>query len=331
MGNNLKIIAEIACSHNGSIKNLKKLIRLASKARADIVQLQIWQLDKMMTPNNKLFKRIKNIEISLKIWIEIIKYIKKNFKKIKIYCCFYEHHSFKILDKVKIDGIKINSSDLSNPILLKTALKYNLPINLSVGGSSLKEIDFALNILRKKLKKNITLMYGVQNFPTKLKDTNLIRLVELRNKFKIDIGYQDHSSFKTDYGKHLSLVAIGMGVKFIEQHITLDHNKKTFDHQSAMTPKNFINFVNIINLIKIAYGNKFNLKFNNSDKKYREFQKKSIVASHNLNRGDLITMNNIAILRSTKLGLAPIDVSQIINKKIKKNKKKYEPIQITDF
>ena len=49
--------------------------------------------------------------------------------------------------------------------------KCNLPINLSVGASTLNEIKKALNILKDN--KKVTLMYGQQNFPTKIEDINL--------------------------------------------------------------------------------------------------------------------------------------------------------------
>ena len=44
------IIAEIACSHNGKIHKLKKLINDAYYSGADAVQFQIWDLRYMMSP-----------------------------------------------------------------------------------------------------------------------------------------------------------------------------------------------------------------------------------------------------------------------------------------
>ena len=48
---------------------------------------------------------------------------------------------FDLLKKVKIDGIKINTSDLNNNFLLKSAGKSKLPINLSVGASLKKSTN----------------------------------------------------------------------------------------------------------------------------------------------------------------------------------------------
>lgn len=331
MKRKIKVIAEIACSHNGSIKKLKKLIDQSGRMGADIIQLQIWQLDKMMIPKNPLYKKIQKLEIPSSKWIQIIKYIKKKYKQTKIFCCFYEHHSLKILNNVKIDGIKINSSDLSNPILLKNVSQFNIPINLSVGGSSISEISEALSLLKKVNKKNITLMYGVQNFPTKLSDVNLIRINHLKQKFKLNTGYQDHSSYKTDDGIFLSSLALGYGVKYLEQHICLDHKKSTFDHQSAMIPSKFKKFLQIIDNLGLATGNKFSNKFTVAEKKYRKFQKKSIVSLQNLKKGQKVNPSHLGILRTNQIGISPSKSNKIINKILKKDKKAFEPFSFSDL
>ena len=40
-------------------------------------------------------------------------------------------------------------------------------------------------------------MYGVQNFPTKIKDANLIKIFDLK-KYKLPIGYQDHTHYNSE-------------------------------------------------------------------------------------------------------------------------------------
>ena len=69
-------------------------------------------------------------------------------KKIKKYndICAYEHQSLEFILSLKPDGLKINSSDLNNPLMLEKISKLNIPINLSVGSSTTKEICYAVTI-----------------------------------------------------------------------------------------------------------------------------------------------------------------------------------------
>ena len=48
------IIAEMACSHNGNINNAYKIAKYAYASKADIIQLQIWKLNYMMSPRNPI-------------------------------------------------------------------------------------------------------------------------------------------------------------------------------------------------------------------------------------------------------------------------------------
>ena len=56
---NSLIIAEMACSHEGNIDLAKKIIDKAAEAKADAIQLQIWSLDNMMSPQRKEYELLK--------------------------------------------------------------------------------------------------------------------------------------------------------------------------------------------------------------------------------------------------------------------------------
>jgi len=58
------IIAEMACSHEGDINYAKKIIQGAVDAKANAVQLQIWQAEKIISPTHKDFALLKRIELS---------------------------------------------------------------------------------------------------------------------------------------------------------------------------------------------------------------------------------------------------------------------------
>ena len=53
------IIAEMACSHNGNINNAYKIAKYAHASKADIIQLQIWKLNYMMSPRNPIYNKLK--------------------------------------------------------------------------------------------------------------------------------------------------------------------------------------------------------------------------------------------------------------------------------
>ncbi len=318
------VIAEIACSHNGKINKLKKLIKDAAFAGSDAVQFQVWDLRYMMSPKNSLFKKLKKIEFTPEEWIEIIKFTKNKFPKLKIYCCFYEHKSFQILKKIKIDGIKINSSDLTNPLVLKEVSKFRGIKNLSVGGSSIEEINYAIKFLGKK---NIILMYGVQNFPTKIKDANLIKIADLKKKFRLPVGYQDHTNFISEDKNTLCFMSMAFGSTVLEKHICYTRAKGTYDFESALLRNEFKKFINQLRIIEESIGKDFSNKFTKSEKKYRSFQKKSITLVKKKFSGEKIKAEDVAFLRTNNLGISPHKLKLIINRKLKRDLNPYSLIK----
>ena len=330
--NKIFIIAEMACSHDGSVKYAKRIIDGAGNANSDAIQLQIWTAKYMMTPDRKEYKLLESIELDLKTWQKIIDYSKNKFPKMKVYVCVYENQSLnEIIRLKKVDGFKINSSDLSNDDLLIKIGKTNKPINLSIGASTVIEIKNAISIIKKYSRSKISLMYGFQSFPTKSSELNLNIIKLLINKFNLSLGYQGHSEGESDEGYLLPALAIGLGVKIIEKHITHDREKKGIDYESALDAKDFKKFTKAIRNIETSIGDGKFKKFIKSEINYRKFQKKTIVAKHNIKKGKKIDKDDLIFLRAKKLVFQPNEISKVINKTTSRNLKKYTVIEQKDL
>ena len=78
--NNTYIIAETACSHDGSVSRLKKLIRAANDAKADAIQFQVWQGEDIVTPKHKDYKFLKSIELKKKSGKNVLIILRKIFQ-----------------------------------------------------------------------------------------------------------------------------------------------------------------------------------------------------------------------------------------------------------
>ena len=64
----------------------------------------------------------------------------------------------------------------------------------------------------------------------------------------------DHSEAGGLYDSCLSVLALGMGVRVFEKHITLDRELKLEDYISALTPSEFSNYIKIIKNLPKAIG-----------------------------------------------------------------------------
>lgn len=320
------IIAEMACSHEGDLNLAKKIIDAAAAAKADAIQLQIWSLTHMMSPQRKEYELLKKIEFNQEQWKELIIYTRNNYPNLKIYVCVYEHSTIDFIDTLNIDGYKLNSSDLSNPLVLDKVAKKNKPINLSVGASTILEIANAIKHIQNISDPKITLMYGHQSFPTKPENVHMSYMTTLVDKFKLPIGYQDHCDADHQSAFWLPAASLGMNISILEKHITHDRSLKGIDYEFALNPSEFVKFVEMVRCIEKAKGTSNVRSFSDEEIEYRKFQKKSIVVVNDMKKGSIVASEDIAFMRAETIGLAPDKIETVVGKKLLKDLKAFETI-----
>ena len=203
---------------------------------------------------------------------------------------------------------------------------------MGTGASTLDEINNGLNFLKQNGAIELILMHGVQNFPTAINDLNINRIDLLKEKFKnIPVGYADHTSGNDPFSLVVDLIAIGKGICILEKHITLDRSKEGIDYQAALEPKEFSNYCNTIKKAYKTLGSKKFTSFSKSDLKYREFQKKSIVAKTEIALGEIISRDKVSFIRNQNPGLPPLNIDAILGKKASRNIQKFDNILFSDI
>ncbi len=328
------IIAEVGVNHNGKLSNAKKIIKNSKIAGADFVKLQLYSVEELLISSTPLadyqsqnkkkmsqFKLLKKYEIDEKFIKKIRNYC--NLLKIKLLVTPFDLKSLKTLIRNKFTHIKISSSDLNNHQLLEHVSNHNLKIFLSTGMSNTNQINEAVKILSKnKIKKdNIILLQCSTEYPANIKDANLKAMVNFEKLFQTKFGYSDHT-----LGNTASIVAVSLGAKVIEKHVTLNKKAQGPDHKASMNKKEFIKFVKSIREAEIALGQEKKVLSKLEIKNSRVIRK-SIVAIRDISKGELFNSKNISCKRPN-LGISSERWREVIGKKSKYNFKKDEFIKI---
>ena len=128
---------------------------------------------------------------------------------------------------------KISSSDLSNIPFIEYQARKGKPILLSAGASELEEIRRAVDTIRKYNSRELVLLHCVLEYPTPLKDANLLKIRSLKEEFPdLYIGYSDHTKPTPEFD--CIKTAYNLGAQVVEKHFTLDKTLKGNDHYHAM-------------------------------------------------------------------------------------------------
>ena len=180
--------------------------------------------------------------------------------------------------------------------MLRFIARYKKEIILSTGMSNLTDIENALNVLTKfgtPLKK-ITVLHCNSAYPTAPEDVNLKAMTTIKNKFGVSVGFSDHS-----IGIEAAIIAVSLGAKIIEKHLTL--NKKSIgpDHAASIEPNQFKDMVLAIRSVEKYLGNE-EKNLTKSESVNRDIVRKSIVALKNIAKGEKFSEANITTKKTWK-------------------------------
>ncbi len=331
MKNKIIIIAEAGGNHNGSLKKAYKLVDIAKKAGADYVKFQTFKAETLVSKNapkakyqkknvKKIshYELIKKLEMNYDMHVKIIKYCK--IKKIKFLSSPFCIDSFNLLKRFNLDYIKIPSGEITNLPMLRHIKKFKNNIILSTGMSNIKEINNAISILKNN-KRKIILLHCNTEYPTPQDDINLNAMLEIKKRFKLDVGYSDHS-----LGVQVPIIAAALGAKVIEKHFTISKKMAGPDHVASLNPKELISMVKAIRNTEVILGKKE--KFvSKSEKKNISIARKSLFASRDIKKGEKFSLNNLICLRPGT-GISPMEIDKVCRRKAKKTFFKGQIIKI---
>ena len=219
-----------------------------------------------------------------------------------------------VLKELKFDMIKIASQDINNFPLIEHAAKTKLPIIISTGMSSLSEIINAVELIEKYHNK-ITILHCISNYPAKIKDMNLNRIITLKNTFKnYKIGLSDHS-----LGYDAAIISKTLGATFFEKHFTYDKEAEGFDHSISLNREEMKTYSKKILETVQALGKYDYSKILDIDN--RKNMRRSVVTKKDLKKGDLINWSNIDFKRPYG-GIDPNLAQHLIGRVVKKDIKK---------
>ena len=86
-------------------------------------------------------------------------------------------------------------------------------------------------------------------------------MITIKNQLGINVGYSDHSN-----DMEVPIVAVSLGAKIIEKHLTLSNKLVGPDHKASLEPKNFRKMIKNIRNTEIILGSS-EKKITNSEKK----------------------------------------------------------------
>lgn len=317
MKKRILIIAEAGVNHNGSLDLACKLVDKAWEAGADVVKFQTAKVENLVSVHaekaeyqkistgtgESQLEMLKKLLLSYEDFVLLKKHCDR--KGIQFLSTPFDLDSIHFLEKLGCGFWKVPSGEITNyPYLLEIA-GTGKPVIMSTGMASMKEVEEAVELLRRGGCSDLKLLHCTTEYPAPYKDVNLKAMLVLKERFGVEVGYSDHTP-----GIEIPVAAAALGACVIEKHFTLDRNMEGPDHKASLEPGELAAMVQAVRNVETAMGNGEKVP-SQAEIQNITAARKSIVAKRNIRQGEIFTTENITTKRPGN-GITPMLWNQVL-------------------
>ncbi len=314
------IIAEMSANHCGDKELAKKIIAKAKEIGADAVKIQTYTADtitidcnreEFLTQKGGLWEGQTLYQLYQKAYTpwEWQGELKQYADKIGIdfFSTPFDYTAIDFLESINVPMYKIASFEAIDYPLIKYAAKHKKPMIISVGISSLEEIQAAIDVCKSVGNNDITILKCTSSYPAKPEEMNILTIKDMVERFSsqgVKIGLSDHSMSNIP-----AITAIALGATVIEKHLTLDKALGGADAGFSLEPQEFKSLIDDIRVTEKVLGH-VDYTINEKNRQYA----RSLYVVKDIKKGEEFTSENIRSIRPSN-GLHPKYYEEILGKK----------------
>lgn len=313
------VIGEVGPNHNGSVETALTMIEKMAEAGVDCVKFQMTDPYQLYSDDsfkasyqkqNDKAKGAREMSLSYQLKREDHLQLYKKCQDVGVDygCTAFDMESLLFLDEhFDMPYYKIASGEIFSMDMIDYISTRNKPIILSTGMATYDEIQLAIDLLNRNFKKDITVLHCISNYPAKFEEVNLLNMLEIKRRFGYEVGFSDHT-----VGNECAIAAVAMGATMIEKHCTLDKNANGPDHKASIDMEELKSLVSSIRHIEMAKG-VYERQFSEAQREISRVARKSIISSHDLKKGDILTEDDICFKRPGT-GFLPIEKEKVLGR-----------------
>jgi sialic acid synthase SpsE len=251
------VIAELGVNHDGSLEKALALTRAAAGAGADAIKLQLFEAERLMSRASRLAEyqeaageldpvaMLKRLELPLEAMARIV--AQAHELKLHAIVTVFSLELVGPSRQIEWDAYKAASPDIINRPLLEAMAGMEQtrqaepasgpPLIISTGASTLQEVARALSWLHP-IRERLAVLQCVSSYPTTSANAELGGIAAISDIFPGAVGYSDHTPDTLT-----AALAVALGAKILEKHLTLNKRAVGPDHAASLTPAEMSQYV----------------------------------------------------------------------------------------
>ena len=326
------IIAEMSGNHKGSLERAMAIVEAAARAGAHAIKLQTYTADTMT--------------IDLASGDFAISNPKSPWAGRTLYDLYQEAHTpwewhrplfqrarqlgmlafstpfdataVDFLEALEVPCYKIASFENTDLPLIEKAARMGKPLIISTGMASEAEIREAVATAHDAGCPGVVLLKCTSSYPADPRESNLLTLPDLRQRFGCEVGLSDHT-----LGIGAAVASVALGAVVIEKHVTLSRKDGGVDAAFSLEPPELAAMVKEVDcawraLGQVSYGPCV------SERDSMQFRR-SLYVVEDIAQGERFAERHVRAIRPG-MGMPPKFLRSIIGKRARRSIKRGTPL-----
>lgn len=329
------IIAEVGQAHEGSLGMALSYIDALAETGVDAVKFQVHIAEaessefepfriKFSQQDKTRFDYWKRMEFSPEEW----KILKRRCdeKGVEFLASPFSNKAVDLLEELGVKRYKIGSGEVSNFLLLEKIAKTGKPLILSSGMSSYSELDSTVEFLKERKVPSYSILQCTTAYPTQPEQYGLNVLKELKERYKVEVGYSDHSA-----KKETCIAATALGAEILEFHAVFSRKSFGPDATSSLEIDEITELVSSVRNISKALKHPVDKSDNNKYDKLKSIFEKSLAVNKELRKGHILKFEDLEAKKPKAIGKDAKEFREVMGKKLKNNLNKWDFLKEEDF
>lgn len=297
------LIAEIGVNHNGDMGMARRMVLAAKRAGADAVKFQTFTAATLVTRGTPKVSYQESASSRGETHYEMIRKLelgRPEHRELVAFCAAegidflstpYDVESARFLAELNVKMFKTASADLVDLPLQQYIASTGKPAIVATGMADLGEVEPVVSIFEKAGNPHLVLLHCVSNYPCSDASLNMRAMNTLAQAFGLPVGYSDHSE-----GFLAVMIAVAMGAKVVEKHLTLDKTLPGPDHKASSTPEEFAELEQNIRRAERMLGSPRKAR-QAEEQQMAEVSRKSLVLARAMRAGETIAIEDLRLMR----------------------------------
>ncbi|NQV53694.1 MAG: N-acetylneuraminate synthase family protein [Flavobacteriales bacterium] len=307
-------ILEVANVHGGDLDHLHELIERVEHLGSPGfgIKFQVLDPDLISLPDFSYYELYKQLHFTLEEWEGIIN---KASKTKEVWIDIFDLYGVQVVSNnlAEVSGIKFQASVLDNLEVFNALSSVDLSeisLMLNIAGLNLDQIrDRIETVIALLNSKELILQVGFQSYPTKIQDSGIAKIGEIKSHFNLPIVFADHTDGENDDAFLIPLLALHAGAVGIEKHIMIDRERTEYDFQASLSLDCLQKFQEYLEQYYFTFSQDF---INQSEAEYLAKSIQKPILRHAIVKGAKVIKSDLYYRRTDRPGMNADELEKFI-------------------